>query len=110
VEVGRLTLEDVWNGEYIALWQGPTFLGDALSAPLPQGAAGPSVDWVRERLQPRYLPASDAPAVLDAQLLDAVRRFQRTHGLITDGVIGPETLMALSAAGGDGPRLHRTLE
>jgi general secretion pathway protein A len=48
--------------------------------------------------------------VLDAQLLDAVRRFQRTHGLITDGVIGPETLMALSAAAGDGPRLRRPLE
>jgi len=110
VKVGRLTLEEVWNGEYIALWQGPGFLGDARSAPLPLGAVGPSVDWIRQRLQPRYLPASDAPAVLDTLLLDAVRRFQRTHGLITDGVIGPETLMALSAAGGDGPRLHRSLE
>jgi len=37
-----------------------------------------------------------------------VRAFQASHGLVVDGVIGPETRFALSA-GGPGPRLLREL-
>ncbi|HEY0662165.1 MAG TPA: peptidoglycan-binding domain-containing protein, partial [Lysobacter sp.] len=77
-----------------------------LIAPLP--ADGPAMEWVRDRLAPRYIRA-DAPAVLDAAMREAVRRFQTERGLLSDGVIGPETLMAL-AAGDEGPQLQRALE
>jgi general secretion pathway protein A len=39
----------------------------------------------------------------------AIRRYQRARGLTADGVIGPETLMALSSDQA-GPHLLRTLE
>jgi general secretion pathway protein A len=40
----------------------------------------------------------------------AVRRFQGDRGLTSDGVIGPETLMALASADDGGPRLLGGLE
>jgi len=42
-------------------------------------------------------------------MVDAVRTFQRAHGLATDGVVGPETLMAL-AASEPGPTLRTRLD
>ncbi|BDU17421.1 ExeA family protein [Lysobacter auxotrophicus] len=66
-------------------------------APLKAGASGIVVDWIARRLQPAYLPQTDAPAVFDAPLQDAVRRFQHDAGLAADGVVGPATLMALAA-------------
>ncbi|MDR0183303.1 ExeA family protein [Lysobacter arvi] len=66
-------------------------------APLTPGANGAVVEWISHRLRPAYLPASDAPAVFDAAMQDAVRRFQRDAGLADDGVVGPATLMALAA-------------
>jgi L,D-transpeptidase YcbB len=39
---------------------------------------------------------SDNPERYDARLEDAVRRFQRRHGLAIDGIIGPQTLGALN--------------
>lgn len=35
------------------------------------------------------------PAVYDGSLVDAVRAFQRRHGLAADGIVGPATLQAL---------------
>ncbi|MBU8975235.1 MULTISPECIES: ExeA family protein [unclassified Lysobacter] len=69
-------------------------------APLRPGATGAVVEWIARRLQPGYLPASNAPAVFDAAMQDAVRRFQLDHGLTADGVVGPATLMALASRGG----------
>jgi general secretion pathway protein A len=40
----------------------------------------------------------------------AVRRFQGDSGLASDGVIGPETLMALASRDEAGPRLLKGLE
>ena len=39
----------------------------------------------------------------------AVRDFQASRGLVSDGVIGPETLMALATRDA-GPRLRTQLE
>ncbi|HEY0505865.1 MAG TPA: AAA family ATPase [Lysobacter sp.] len=70
--------------------------------PLKPGATGPVVDWIRQQLQPQYVPAGrHGAAVFEGDLQDAVRRFQRDHGLADDGVVGPATLMALAARGGE---------
>jgi general secretion pathway protein A len=64
---------------------------------------------VRDQLTTRCLPV-DAVDVLDADMRAAVLRFQDDRGLGSDGVIGPETLMALAAHDDAGPRLLKGLE
>lgn len=100
-DIDRVALQRAWTGEYAALWRGP----DTLADPLTADGRGPAVDWVHAHLDPQYA----GPAVLDAAMQDAVRMFQQTRGLATDGVIGPETLLAL-ASRDPGPRLRTQLD
>ena len=47
-------------------------------------------------LPPSDAAADDASPIVDAPLVDAVRNFQRRHGLDDDGIIGTRTFAALS--------------
>lgn len=107
-DTDRLALERHWQGEYVALWRGPAFLGTSV----PAGSSGPAVDWVLDRLRDRVGLAvpETGPAVLDAGAIAAIRRLQTLHGLVADGVVGPETLLALSSTEDHGPRLRRSLD
>ena len=49
------------------------------------------------------------PAYYDAAMDAGVRRLQSAHGLVPDGIVGPETLLALDARDDEGPRLRRSL-
>ncbi|MEO5834404.1 MAG: hypothetical protein ABIR83_13670, partial [Nakamurella sp.] len=53
VDVGRMALERAWHGEYAALWRAPEYL----AAPLSSRSQGPAVEWIRDRLAPRYVAA-----------------------------------------------------
>lgn len=66
-------------------------------AKLERGSSGPRVQQLRERLRASgdfTEDAGDAP--FDAALEDALRRFQRRHGLEADGVAGRATIAALN--------------
>ena len=52
--------------------------------------------------------ADEGVPVFDADA--AVRRLQSAHGLVADGVIGPETLLALAARDDTGPQLRTELD
>lgn len=69
---------------------------------LRQGDQGPRVRTLRARLQAsgdfdgRGNADQNAPAVFDKTVTEAVRRFQRRHGLQETGVVGPLTRAALN--------------
>ena len=75
---------------------------------LRRGSSGPAVTDVRARL--RALPESQladrsgleasvgSTEVYDEALERAVRAFQQQHGLLVDGIVGPETFAAIDGA------------
>ena len=105
-DTDRVGLERHWRGDYEALWRGPDFLQPVPAA----NETGPAVAWIHARLRERAgLAATDA-AVFDDSSRAAVKRLQLAHGLVADGVVGPETLMALASRDDTGPRLRRELD
>jgi general secretion pathway protein A len=106
VEVTRRTLERAWLGEYFAIWQAPEYLAGVLR----RGDSGPPVEWLRGALKARDRRApAVGPAIYDETMEAEVRRVQAAHGLVPDGIVGPETLFALASREAGGPRLRRQL-
>jgi len=103
----KAELAGVWNGEFSAVWRVPAEVPSTLR----QGDAGPGVAWVKARLAHMDGKAADAgPAYFDAALETRVRTLQTAYGIKPDGVVGPETLFALSALDDAGPHLYRNIE
>jgi general secretion pathway protein A len=94
LEIDRVVLAGVWNGEYLAIWPAP----DALETRYAAGDAD-AVGWVRQRL-----PAGSA-----ADTAAALRAFQARAGLRGSGALDADTLFALTAAD-PGPRLSARRE
>ena len=101
-------LAQVWKGEFSAVWQLPP----GIPATLHQGDAGPGVAWVKSQLALMDGGKADdtGPAYFDAALEERVRKLQIAYGIKPDGIVGPETLFALSALAESGPHLYRKVE
>ena len=82
------------------------------AASVKRGDAGPGVAWVKSRLAALDGGgnAEAGPAFFDADLEERVRKLQTAYGIRADGIVGPETLFALSALDDSGPRLARTVQ
>ena len=106
--VGRRELERSWLGEFYAIWKAPVFL----SGNLKRGDVGPAVEWLHSKLQARGLfgELPPQPAYYDEQTVAAVRSLQAAHGLVPDGIVGPESLFALISDESSGPRLSTRIE
>ncbi len=108
IELPRSDLTASWQGDFIAIWRAPaTHAGN-----LHRGDAGPGVAWAKDRLSrlDRGSNGEAGPAFFDAELEDRVRKLQLAYGIRADGIIGPETLFALSALDEAGPHLIRNIE
>lgn len=108
IELPRAMLSEVWSGDFVAIWRIPVAIGTNLK----RGDAGPAVAWAKDRLR-RLDNAADGetgPAFFDELLEERVRKLQLAYGIKADGIIGPETLFALSALDESGPHLTRTID
>jgi len=83
----------LWTGEFLMLWRRET--ADSFIGP---DATPASIVWLRQQLaelEGRTLTPPVSPR-FDAELREALLRFQSAHGLDRDGLAGPRTLIALS--------------
>lgn len=104
----RQELQRLWRGGFAVTWRVPPDLPSRLRS----GDAGNGVSWVKQQLARLDGDAEAAlgPAFFDSALEERVRKLQAAYGLTADGIVGQETLFALSSLGNDGPRLARTAD
>jgi general secretion pathway protein A len=99
-------LASLWKGEYTLLWRPPP----QYESNLREGDGGPAVKWLESKLrsvQGKAVPLRKDP-VLDAVLVERVKKYQLSKGLKPDGVVGPRTLILLSTdASGKMPLLMK---
>jgi len=90
------SLSDIWNGDYLLVWQPPP-IGGTLIRP---GSTGEAVRWLRHLLSqaPGLEFKDDGSSKFDVSVEKAVRRFQTASGLEVDGLAGPRTLIRLAHA------------
>jgi peptidoglycan hydrolase-like protein with peptidoglycan-binding domain len=74
---------------------GQVFTGRVL---IPGQVSGPDVRAVQELLKILGYYTGDPDGVYGPETADAVRRFQATHDIAADGIVGPATYDALLAA------------
>ena len=113
VTLPRSQVERMWWGDFIILWKPPPLK----SLPIKPGRSGPDVRWLKSRLDkadglPTGRPEGEEDPVFDEALKRRVMAFQSAHALESDGVVGDQTLIQLTAAGKDapGPLLSRIPE
>jgi len=100
-ELYRLSVEQIdryWYGEYLLLLQTPP--GGRLY--LKAGDRSTDVDWLRRQLELALdivIPAAD-PQLFDYSLQQQVLEFQRSMGLVADGIVGENTLIQLNTRSG----------
>jgi len=104
----KSALHDVWSGEFAAVWRLPPDVPATLHA----GDAGAGVAWVKAQLSrmDSGKAAEAGPAYFDAALEERIRKLQNAFGIKPDGIVGPETLFALSALDEAGPHLYRNTQ
>ncbi|MBW1924497.1 MAG: AAA family ATPase [Deltaproteobacteria bacterium] len=105
------SMDPFWLGDFILVWNAPSLSSRLLK----KGMKGPDILWLRKQLdlgEGTRMEDSSHPAspVFDEALEQRVRRFQREHALLVDGMVGEKTLFELMRVTGElqGPRLSDT--
>ena len=86
-------LEARWQGHYQLLWR-TTPQGFTLAKP---GDRGPDVTWLAKNLLAAGIKSLRVKNVYDGDVVEAVRAFQRSRGLVADGIAGRQTLIHLNS-------------
>ncbi|MBU0485926.1 MAG: AAA family ATPase [Proteobacteria bacterium] len=94
ITISTRTLELIWHGTFIILWRFPPEYHQEIHP----GSSGPVITWLATKFAEIDGINSDSgkPNELSGQLLDRLRRFQLSEGLLADGIIGPETIIHLN--------------
>ena len=93
-EMSFEVLENYWYGKAYIFWRDFAVVEELLA----QGQQGKSVEWVQQALHNLGYYRGEMSGVYDDQTREAVRQFQSTMRLDDDGVVGPETRMAIYSA------------
>jgi len=100
IEVSRAAVESRWLGEFIVPWpQAPDW-----PAQIQRGESGAAVDIVME-MAALAKPPWSGEAVFGLGFESWLMAFQKRHGLKSDGIVGPNTLLYLMAPTISQPRL-----
>ena len=95
IDIDRIALNTVWNGEYLAIWPAP----DSLEARYASGDTS-AREWVSKRIRADGINHTDPAA--------ALRAFRASHGLRDSAALDADTVFVL-ANRGSGPRLPGTI-
>ena len=105
IEASRAAIESRWLGEFIVPWpQAPDW-----PAQIQRGESGAAVDIVMEMATLAEPPWS-GEAVFGLGFESWLMAFQKRHGLKSDGIVGPNTLLYLMAPTISQPRLTVSFE
>lgn len=107
-DLNKQTLTQFWAGEFIGIWRLPA----NVPLTLKKGASGPAVVWVKDQLSrlDGIKQVDMGPAYFDRTLEQRIRKLQQTYNINADGIIGPETLLALSVLDDAGPHLVHNVD
>lgn len=95
----RITLNDLansWFGQFIGIWDSPP----DYTGRIPLHYQGPSVTWLRHKLELVDGIRDNGSNVFDSALAKRVRKFQLSDGIQPDGLVGPLTLIRLNVRSG----------
>ncbi len=88
-------LQKYWYGDFTLLWKKPPFYINALKP----GDESESVVWLTQQLNKLYPDRQIvASRIYTQSLLEKVRGFQLSEGLVADGVVGVQTITHLNDA------------
>jgi general secretion pathway protein A len=93
----------IWSGDYLLIWRVPPDYREKLKP----GDQGPLVVWLKRHLALArgQTPPAEITPLYDPDCVQQVKQFQQAAGLVPDGIVGPMTIMPLSAAAAPGDPL-----
>jgi len=96
-------LQQYWSGDFSLFWKQPPGYFKSIYP----GHKGEDVVWLSQKINQVY-QSSELPeaTVYQAKLIEKVRQFQVSQGLVNDGVVGVQTLIRINDVTGlDAPML-----
>ncbi len=93
LQVSVKELELRWFGEYTLLWRVPS----DYQRDLQPGSRGSGVSWLNEQMARLNGRSVGSVSSLSGVLLGEVKAFQFSEGLVSDGIVGPQTLIHLNS-------------
>jgi general secretion pathway protein A len=96
----REEIDQLWTGSYIILWRPPRLSRDSLSI----GQVGKDVAWLKsilDRIEGVESSFDPLNAKFDTETQRRVMRFQRSQGLLADGIVGKQTMIQLTGSVAD---------
>lgn len=90
-------LDKYWYGQFILLWNKPEQYASAINP----GDRGDIINWLNIQLEKiDNIQSTSITHTYDDTLVEKVKTFQISQGLIADGIVGPVTIIHLNTQSG----------